>query len=329
MDPFATRALGKTGLELTLLGLGGTSVGGLFGRITDDEGVQVVSRAYDLGVRYFDTSPSYGSGSSERRFGIALGQRPRVDYLLSTKVGRLLIPDEERSGAGKSHFQDDEPVRPIVDFSADATRRSLEESLKRLNLDSIDIVYVHDPQSHVYQVLDETYPTLARMKEEGLIKAIGCGVNFAEVCQVLLRFADWDCFMLALRYNLLEFAPLYEFFPLCVEKNVGVVIGSALHTGILATGPVEGAKFNFRPAPPEIVERVRAIERICQAHQVPLAAAALQFPLGHPVVTSVVTSSRSPDRFARNIEMMKIAIPSGLWSDLKAERLMPADAPTP
>ena len=329
MNPFEMRTLGGTGLQLTQLGLGGTSVGSLFGRISDEEGVAVVDRAYELGVRYFDTAPLYGNGSSERRFGRALRAYPRDSYVVSTKVGRYLVPDDGSGGGRMAHFKDDEPYRAIMDFSGDAVRRSLEESLERMGLDSVDIVYVHDPQLHVYQVLDETFPVLAEMKREGIVKAIGCGVNFSDVCQMLLRFADWDCFLLALRYNLLEFAPLYEFFPLCAERNVGVVIGSALHAGILASGAVPGAKFNYRSAPPAIMERVRRIERVCEAHSVPLAAAALQFPLGHRVVTSVITGTRSPERFAANAELFALAIPSAFWSDLKAEKLMPDDAPTP
>lgn len=330
MDPTATRTLGRTGLALTQLGLGGTSVGSLFGRITDDEGVTVVRTAYDLGVRYFDTAPLYGTGSSERRFGLGLAPCPRGSYVISTKVGRRLLPDPEGSRAGKlAHFPDDEPFKIVMDFSPDSIRRGFEESLERMGLDAVDILYVHDPQLHIYQVIEQVFPVLARLKEEGLVRAIGCGINFSEVCKVFLEFCDWDCFLLALRYNLLEQAPLAEFFPLCQERNVGVVIGSALHSGILATGAVAGATYNYRPAPPAILDKVRRIERVCDAHKVPLAAAALQFPLGHPVVTSVITGSRSPERFARNVALMQVDIPAGLWSDLKAERLLPAHAPTP
>ena len=330
MNPLATRELGTTGIMLTQLGLGGTSVGSLFGKITDDDGVKVVKTAYDAGVRYFDTAPLYGCGSSERRFGLGLKDVPRDSFVLSDKVGRYLEPDPEGTGAGKGgNFHDDEPYRLVMDYSPDAIRRSFEDSLKRTGMDHFDIVYVHDPQLHVYQVMDDAFPTLARMKEEGLVKAIGCGINFADACKLFLEFCDWDCFLLALRYNLLEQSPLAEFFPLCEERGVGVVIGSALHSGILATGAVEGAKYNYRPAPPAIMEKVRRIERVCAAHDVPLAAAALQFPLGHPVVASVITGSRSPERFLHDIDHMKIDIPNALWSDLKAEKLLPEHVPTP
>lgn len=328
MDPFATRELGRTGLKLTQLGLGGTSVGSMYVGLDDEEGRAVVERAWRLGVRYFDTAPYYGAGSSERRFGQALGDKPRSAFVLSTKVGRVLVPDS--SGAGKpAHFVDKEPWRAEFDFSPSGVRRSLEDSLKRLGLDSIDIAYAHDPQGHVYQIVDETFPALAKMKEEGLIKAIGAGVNFSEVCQLFLRFCEFDCFLLAMRYTLLEQAPLAEFLPLCQEKGVGVVIGGALASGILATGAVPGAHYNYRPAPPSIVERVRRIERVCQAHGVPLAAAALQFPLGHPAVASVITGSNIPEHMDVNAELMRRAIPEAFWAELKAEGLLNPQAPTP
>lgn len=330
MNPFATRELGHTGVRLTQLGLGGTSVGNLFGKITDDDGVRVVRRAYDMGIRYFDTAPLYGCGTSERRFGLGLKEHPRSSYVVSNKVGRHLVPDTSGTGEGKlKHYPDDEPFRLVMDFSPDAIRRGFEDSLKRMDMDYFDIVFVHDPQLHVYPVIDDVFPVLAKMKEEGLVKAIGCGINFADCCKLFLEFCDWDCFLLALRYNLLEQSPLAEFFPLCEQRGVGVVVGSALHSGILATGAIEGAKYNYRPAPPAIMAKVKRIERVCAAHDVPLAAAALQFPLGHPVVASVITGSRSPDRFARNVEQMKTDIPAAFWSDLKAEGLLPAHAPTP
>jgi D-threo-aldose 1-dehydrogenase len=328
MDPFATRELGRTGLRLTQLGLGGTSVGSMYVGLDDDEGRAVVERAWDLGARYYDTAPYYGAGSSERRFGQALKGKPRSAFVLSTKVGRLLVPDS--SGEGKpAHFADREPYRAVFDFSPDGVRRSVEESLQRLGLDSIDVAYAHDPQGHVYQIVDETFPALAKMKEEGLIKAIGAGVNFSEVCQLFLRFCEFDCFLLAMRYTLLEQAPLAEFLPLCQEKGVGVVVGGALASGILATGPVPGAHYNYRPAPPSIVERVRRIEHVCQAHGVPLAAAALQFPLGHPAVASVITGSNLPEHMDANAELMRRPIPPAFWADLKSERLLNPQAPTP
>jgi D-threo-aldose 1-dehydrogenase len=328
MDPFATRELGRTGLKLTQLGLGGTSVGSMYVPMDDRSGEAVVRRAWELGVRYFDTAPYYGAGSSERRFGAALKDKPRSAFVLSTKVGRLLVADGSREGK-PAHFVDAEPYRAVFDFSPDGVRRSLEDSLKRLGLESIDIAFAHDPQGHVYQIVDETFPALARMKEEGLVKAIGAGVNFSEVCQLFLRFCAFDCFLLAMRYTLLEQAPLAEFLPLCQEKGVGLVIGGALASGILATGPVPGAKYNYREAPPDILERVRRIERVCKAHGVPLAAAALQFPLGHPAVASVVTGSNLPEHMDANAALLRVPIPTGLWSDLKDERLLAPDAPAP
>lgn len=328
MDPFATRQLGRTGLGLTQLGLGGTSVGSMYVPMDDRSGEAVVGRAWDLGVRYFDTAPYYGAGSSERRFGAALRDKPRSAFALSTKVGRLLVADGSREGK-PAHFADTEPYRAVFDFSPDGVKRSLEDSLTRLGLDSIDIAYAHDPQGHVYQIVDETFPALAELKRQGMVKAIGAGVNFSEVCQLFLRFCDFDCFLLAMRYTLLEQAPLAEFLPLCQEKGVGVVIGGALASGILATGPVPGAKYNYRDAPPSIVEKVRRIERVCKAHGVPLAAAALQFPLGHPAIASVITGSNLPEHMDANAALMRTPIPAAFWAELKAERLLARDAPTP
>jgi D-threo-aldose 1-dehydrogenase len=328
MDPFATRPLGRTGLQVTQLGLGGTSVGSMYVGLGDAEGEAVVRRAWDLGIRYFDTAPYYGAGSSERRFGAVLKQQPRSAFVLSTKVGRLLIADGSTEGK-PTHFRDSEPYRAIFDFSASGVRRSLEESLRRLNLDAIDIAYAHDPQGHVYQIIDETFPALAQMKREGLIKAIGAGVNFSEVCQLFLQFCEFDCFLLAMRYTLLEQAPLAEFLPLCVEKGVGIVIGGSLGSGILATGAIEGAHYNYRPAPPPILARVRRIEQVCRTYQVPLAAAALQFPLGHPAVASVITGSNLPQHMDENARLMRVQIPPAFWAALKDERLLAKDAPVP
>jgi D-threo-aldose 1-dehydrogenase len=328
MDPFATRQLGRSGVRLTQLGFGGGPIGSLFGFIDDEQGKSVVRAAYEMGVRYFDTAPLYGTGSSERRVGAGLAEYPRDSFVLSTKVGRLLVR-ADGAGGKLAHFKDREPFRPVFDYSGDGIRRSVEESLERLGLDRIDILYVHDPQGTLYDVLDHSYPALDRMRREGIVKAIGCGVNFSEVCQILLRFADWDCFLLALRYNLLEQTPLAEFFPLCEERGVGIVVGAALHSGILAGGAVEGARFNYRPAPPEIMERVRRIERVCAEYGVPLQAAALQFPLGHPVVASVITGSRHPERMRQMADMMRVEIPPAFWGALKAARLLPDHAPVP
>ncbi len=328
MDPFETRELGRTGISLTRLGLGGTAVGGLFRENTDDQGASAVSAAYDLGIRYFDTAPFYGAGASERRFGLGLRDVDRSSYVLSTKAGRLLHASAPGEGR-PPNFEHSEPFRAEFDFSGDAIRRSVEDSLERMGLDRIDILYVHDPQGHWQQALDESYPAMDRLRSEGTVRAIGAGVNFSEICYLLLRAADFDCFLLAGRYSLMEQHPLAEFFPLCERKGTGIVIGGPYSSGILATGATEEAMYQYRPAPPDVREQVDRIEAVCRTYDVPMAAAALQFPLHHPVVASVIPGGRTPDEVRRNIEMMQVEIPASLWSDLKDQGLLHKDAPVP
>lgn len=329
MDPFATNELGRTGLRLTRLGLGGTAVGSLFSRVEEDEGIATVTSAYEQGIRYFDTAPFYGAGSSERRFGKALSAFPRDSFVLSSKCGRLLHPSAPNEGAPANFADHGQAFRAEFDFSHDGILRSVEESLERLGLDRIDVLYVHDPQGHWQQAIDESYPAMDRLRAEGTVRAIGAGVNFSEVCYFLLRWADFDCFLMAGRYSLMEQHPLAEFFPLCEKKGTGIVIGGPYSSGILATGPIEGAKYQYRDAPEEVKRQVGAIQKVCEAHGVPLAAAALQFPLHHPVVASVIPGGRTPAEVAQNIEMMRFEIPPALWADLKTEDLLHPDAPVP
>ena len=328
IDAFGKRRLGRTDLHLTQLGLGCASVGSMYGFVGEEEGMATVRDSYHLGVRYFDVAPLYGYGSAERRVGAGLGDVPRDSFVLSTKVGRLLVPDE--SGAGKlKHFHDCEPYRAVFDFSRDGVLRSVEESLKRLQVDSIDILFIHDPQWAVGEALDHAYPALDQLRSEGVVKAIGAGIDFSEVCRMLALFADFDCFLLASRYTLLEQTALVDFLPLCEKRNIGVVLGGVFNTGILATGAMEGAYYDHRPAPPDIVTRVQAIQRVCDAHGIPIAAAALQFPLGHPVVASVIPGASKARRIVANAKLMEISIPQSFWSDLKAEGLMLEWAPIP
>jgi D-threo-aldose 1-dehydrogenase len=328
VDPFSRRRLGRTDLHLTVLGLGCASVGSMYGFVNEEEGTATIRETYEIGVRYFDVAPLYGHGSAERRVGEGLRDAPRDSFVLSSKVGRLLVPDE--SGGGRiRHFHDREPYRAVFDFSRDGVLRSIEESLERLQMDAIDILFIHDPQSAIGDALDHAYPALDQLRSEGVVKAIGAGIDFSEVCRMLALFADFDCFLLASRYTLLEQAPLVEFLPLCERRNIGVVVGGIFNTGILATGAVEGAYYDHRPAPPEIVQRVQALERICDAFNVPIAAAALQFPLAHPAVTSVIPGARSAKRIAANANLMRTPIPESFWSALKHEGLLLEQAPTP
>ena len=331
------RPLGSSGVRLTALGFGGAPLGNLFDPVPPDVARATVRAAWDAGVRYFDTAPLYGHGLSERRLGDALRGEPRDSFVLSTKVGRLLVPAPEGPAPG-SAYVDVPPLRVEFDYSAEAARRSLLSSLERLRLSRIDIAYVHDIDGFTHgehqparcrEALAGALPALARLKAEGVIRALGLGVNEWEVCQQVAGEVDLDGVLLAGRYSLLEQGALDTFLPLCERRGIGVVIGGPFNSGILVTGPVPGARYNYRPAPPPILNRVRALERVCQAHGVPLAAAALQFPLAHPAVVSVIPGARAPEEVAQQQALALTPIPAALWRDLKAERLLHPAAPTP
>lgn len=325
MDARERVALGRTGLSLTRLGLGGAPLGGLFREVADTEAAATVERAYALGLRLFDTAPLYGSGLAEQRLGRGLQGRPRGDYALSTKVGRLLEPGTVDTD---SVFKGTPPLVPVFDFSYDATLGSMEASLERLGLDRVDILLIHDPDDHYDQALNSAYRALHELREQGVVSAIGAGMNQAEMLARFARETDLDCFLVAGRYTLLDQAALSELLPLCVERGISVLIGGVFNSGILAD-PVPGATFNYRPAPAEWLERARRIAAVCQRWKVPLKAAALQFPTGHPAVASVLIGCRSPEEVDENVRMFELDLPGGLWSELKAESLLPADAPVP
>jgi D-threo-aldose 1-dehydrogenase len=305
--------------------------------VSHDEALGAVAAAYDAGLRYFDTAPLYGHGLSERRMGEGLRRRPRETFVLSTKVGRRLeprAPDAVRGGA----YVELPPYQPVFDYSGDGVRRSVEESLARLGLARVDVLYIHDVDRWTHgddqprryrEALVGAYPALDRLRREGRVRAIGVGVNEWEVCEAWARDADVDLFLLAGRYTLLEQGALETFLPLCERRGIGVVIGGPFNSGILATGPEPGATYDYRPAPAKILERVDRLARVCRAHGVPLAAAALQFPLAHPAVASVIPGARSAAEVTRNLALLAHRIPAGLWPDLKAEGLLRPDAPTP
>lgn len=328
MNPFEKRVLGRTGLSVPQLSFGGTGVGSLFGHVDERAGEAVVETAYTLGIRYFDCAPLYGHGSAERRFGTVLRNYPREEFVLSTKTGRRLERDDTKSGK-PVQFSDDEPYRAVYDFSRDGILRSLESSFQRLGIDSVDIVYIHDPQDHIQLTLDEAFPALAELRSQGVIKSVGIGANFPRCCQTLIENADFDCLLLANRYTLLEQEPLKELLPLCKRRGVGIVIGGVFNSGILAKGPVPGACYDYRPAPEAILEKVRRIEKVCGAFDVPLPAAAVQFPLGDPIVASVLVSTRSAERLSATVDLMRHPIPDALWQTLKEEGLLASDALVP
>jgi D-threo-aldose 1-dehydrogenase len=327
-------------VDLTLLGFGGAPLGNLYVAISEAQAQATLDAAWEAGIRLFDTAPQYGFGLSEERFARALSGRPRSEFVISTKVGRLLrdcAPEE----VPQINFVDTPSRTFDYDYSYDAVMRSHEASLKRLKQDRVDILLVHDvdvfthgsreaSDARVRELFDKGgYQALLELRSAGSVAAIGAGVNEWQVCEKLLRLGDFDCFLLAGRYTLLEQEALDSFLPLCVKRNVGIILGGPFNSGILATGPVSGAKYNYSPAPPDVLAKAARIEAVCKAHGVRLIEAALHFVYGHPAVTTVIPGANSPEQVKANVALLEARIPTALWSDLKSEGLLRADAPVP
>lgn len=334
------RSLGRSGLDVTLMGLGGAPLGDLFEVIPEERAQATIAAAYEAGVRLFDTAPLYGKGVSEHRFGLYLRQRPeeRQQFVLSTKVGRYMVP-EERSQVDRSVFKGGLDFRLVVDYGYDGTMRAIEQSFQRLGMNQIDVVHIHDCdvatwgadgfEQRFAEAMDGAHRALVDLREQGVIKAIGVGVNDI---MPLLRFAragDFDTFMLAGRYTLLEHAALDELLPLCAEKGIGVLTAGPYNSGILATGAKPGAMYNYKPAPADVLQKVSRIEAVAARHGVPLAAAAIQFPLAHPAVSAMVPGAVRPQEVEANVKLIEFAVPDDFWSELKHEGLLRPDAPTP
>ena len=332
MNPAERVPLGKSRLTVSRLGLGTAPLGGLFQAVAEAAAHAVVERAYEAGLRLVDTAPLYGHGMAEQRVGDVLRRKPRGEFVLSTKVGRLLRPDAPPDPTqyyhGEPFFKGAPPLNPVFDFSFDGVMRSVDESLVRLGLERIDILFIHDPDEHFEEALRGAYRALDRLRSEGTIAAVGAGMNQAAMLARLARAADFDCFLLAGRYTLLDQTGLPELLPLCHAKNIGVILGGVYNSGILAD-PRPGATFNYVPADAELLEKARRLEAACQRHGVPLKAAALQFPLGHPAVASVLVGSRSAAEVDENVRMFRHSIPAALWEDLRASDLIPEAAPVP
>ncbi len=289
-----------------------------------------VDAAWDVGVRYFDTAPHYGLGLSERRLGAALAPRPRDAYFVSTKVGRLLDAAEVVEGLDDAGFVVPATHRRRWDFSRDGIRRSLAESLERLGLDRVDIVYLHDPDDYWDDVLETGLPALAELRAEGVVAAVGAGMNQAAMLADLVRHGDVDLLMLAGRYTLLEQDSLDDLLPLCVQRGVGIIAAGIFNSGLLALPhPASNSKYDYGDAPPELVARADAIAAVCERHGTSLPAAAIAFPLAHPAVVSVCVGVRSAEQMERNAALYRTPIPEDLWSELKAEGLLREDAPVP
>ena len=325
MNPFERVPLGATGVSVTRLGLGLAPLGGLFQAVGDDTATATIDAAWDAGIRFFDTAPLYGSGRSERRAGAALAPRERSSYTLSTKVGRLLVPGSD--GADEM-WAEPTPEAPVFDFSADGVRRSYADSLARLGVSTVDILHLHDPDEHLRPALDEARPALVELRAQGRIGAVSAGMNQSAMLTEFARTGDFDCFLLAGRYTLLDQSGLADLLPECTARGISVIAGGVYNSGLLAD-PRPGATYEYQPAPPALLARARALAAVCDRHGVPLRAAALQFPLGHPAVVSVLIGMRSPAEVADAVAMSTVDIPGQLWRDLVHEGLLPDGVPTP
>ena len=341
MDPSVTRELGRTGLGLTRAGMGTAPLGDLWERIPESRAEETLAAAWTGGVRYFDTAPWYGNTLAEHRLGHFLRQQPRQSFAVSTKVGRVYR---------RSRGPDDPPLGPWAgglpfvlrfDYGYDGIMRSYEDSLQRLGLARVDLLVIHDIDvgyhgddagiERCFRQLEDGggLRALQELKSAGEIDGYGAGINEGPMIGRFLERVELDFFLVAMPYTLLDQIPLDDPFPRCVERGIGIVIGSPYASGILATGPIEGAKYNYVPAAPEIMDKTRRIDEVCRRHGVPLAAAALQFPLGHPVVAAVIPGAVHPREVERNLVHLRARIPADLWAELKAEGLLHPDAPVP
>jgi D-threo-aldose 1-dehydrogenase len=348
MRPTDRVRLGGTGVEVTRLGLGLAPLGGLYREVGDEVAYATVERAWELGLRYFDTAPLYGSGLSERRAGHVLAGKPRAEFTLSTKIGRRLAPAPggERSGerragdesagdqsAGGGDWNDviwaeEVGAAPVWDFSAEGVRRSYAESLDRLGLARADVLHVHEPDDYRDEALAGALPELVRLRAGGRIGAVSVGMNQARMLADFARTGQLDCVLLAGRYTLLDQSGLAELLPLCAGRGVSVIAGGVFNSGLLAD-PRPGATYDYLPAPAELLARALAVREVCDRHGVPLRAAAIQFPLGHPAVASVVVGARSPAEVADAVAAFSYDIPGQLWWDLRRAGLLPEEVPVP
>ena len=332
------RTLGNTNFTVTTLGFGGAPLGNLLWPVSAPDAYDALSAAWASGCRLFDTAPYYGYGLSERRFGDFLRTQPRDEFILSTKVGRLLRPGyharKEREG-----FVDTLPFWADFDYSYDAMMRSIEDSYQRLGMDQIDIALIHDIGSVTHgdeahpalmkTAMESGYKALAELRASGVIKAIGMGVNEWEVCQEALQYADFDCFLLAGRYTLLEQTSLNSFLPECERRKVSIIIGGPFNSGVLARGLDEKATYNYGAIPEAVRVKVTQLQAVCQEFQVPMAAAALQFPLAHPAVASIIPGARNRFELEANVQLLQEPIPESFWQALRERGLLHPKSPIP
>jgi D-threo-aldose 1-dehydrogenase len=343
-SPLPRLRLGKSAIETSVIGFGAAPLGDLYDRLDETTAQATVGAAIAAGITLVDTSPHYGNGLSELRCGAGLRGISRERYVLSTKVGRYMNPLVHGGtavgvGVAAPGFAGGSPHKAILDYSYDGAMRSLEQSLLRLGVDRIDILLIHDVdvwthgeaaiEQRFKEAIEGAYRALARLREEGTVRAIGIGVNEVSMCERFAAAGDFDVMLLAGRYSLLEQEALERFLPLALRKGIGLMLGGVFNSGVLATGAVSGARYNYRPAPADILAKVARIEEVCRSHGVRLVDAALRFPLGHEAVGSVVLGAVTPLEVERNVASLAAAIPPAFWADLKTEGLLRPDAPVP
>jgi D-threo-aldose 1-dehydrogenase len=327
----------RSGLAFTALGFGGAPIGNFNGVFTDEEAHNMVVQSWRQGVRYFDTAPGYGNGLSEYRLGHALRRFDRAEMIISTKVGRVLTPTVGAPTVN-GQYQDIPPFVADFDYTYDGVMRAVEQSMQRMLTDHLDILFIHDCDVYTHgsaqpeyfrQALVSAFPALESLRDQGVVKAIGFGVNETDVMTEAVKATDADVCLLAGRYTLLEQEPLDALLPMCQERGIGIVLGGVYNSGVLATGPVDGARFNYAPAPKDILAKAAALQEVCRRHGVALASAALQFAYAHPAVVSICIGARNNDQQIRNAELFEATVPPELWDELREARLLREDAPTP
>ncbi|MEM7127102.1 MAG: aldo/keto reductase [Chloroflexota bacterium] len=340
MSKLEKRKLGRTDAYVTRIGLGCAPLGDLFVPLSEEQAQQTLQAAWDGGVRYFDTAPFYGYGKSEHRVGTFLRQQPRDEFVVSTKIGRVMRRPHNLTTFDKGMWAGGLSFEFDYDYSYDGIMRSYEDSLQRLSIPSIDILLVHDLDiyfhkseakfnAYLYQLVNSGWRALDELRSSGEVKAVGAGINTLDTIPRFLDVLDMDTFIVAGAYNLLDQSMLDSELPLCAERGIEVIIGAVFASGILATGAVEGATFQYEPASEEILQRTRQIEAVCQRHQIPLPAVSLQFLLAHPTIATLIPGALEPHHISSNIHAAEQSIPAVLWAELKDEGLLRHDAPTP
>lgn len=326
--PYGPRELGRTGVTVPPLGLGCAPLGNLYRAVPEAQAREVVRTALATGARYFDTAPHYGVGLSEERLGRALRGHDRTTYTLSTKVGRRLRPLAPGERAAGEGFVDTPARARVRDLSRDGIRATLEASLTRLGVDAVDIVYLHDVEDRLREVYETGFPALAELRAQGVVRAVGFGMNHSDVLARLVADLDVDVVLCAYCWTLLERTALDDLLPVCARRGTSVVVGGVYNSGLLAD-PTPGAPYNYAPAPAPVLDRARQLAAVCAEFDLPLKAAALRFPFGHPAVAAAVVGAAAPDEMAENARLFTHHIPDALWHTLVARGLLDADLPLP